>query len=809
MAEATNGVYLSYSRSDRQIVDELRSRLQERGVEVSLDPMSDPSQQLAGVLLGSRSMVFCIGPTGLGRGQLAEIGAAATRAASDHDFRFFALLLPGAAVSAALLPPPLAERQWVDFSGGLEDEDAWRALLAALAVAPAAESEDRPPASASVRGAAAALTGDVTAAQLVAELLKIHPEYGERRGADVHLDLEEGERATAEEWLRRVRALLAAEEAKELHGRLLVVGLARLDEALRAQLEQGGFLAAVEREIWEPLSTLFAGEPVQPEETVPTHTDNPAIVDELNREGIARILGRRVRDTRAREAQAAKARHDNEFPFGRSFLVHIHGPWGIGKTSLLNFLREELHPKAARKRSLLQVLRREPRTAAPRPWVVVTFNAWQHQRLVPPWWWLMSGVYRQGFHELWKISPPRALLFRGREWFWRAKGGWPGYLMLLAGAALTVLVWRLGFFGSFDTGKTLSLDTVKGLVVGVAAIVTPFLVIFGAARSAGRWLLTTSARGARVFLDNSRDPMEATKNHFTELVDWLGYPVLILVDDLDRCKAPYVVELLEGIQTLFRDVPVTYVVAADRDWLADSYASEYGSFVSVADEPGRPLGYLFLEKTFQLTLSVPAMAPTTRDFYWRGLIRPTRADDQALLQRARKEAEGGFAGLKTEEAVRAELAANPGTTALEQRARLEEAAIQLATPMLEQAAEHVLQPFRPLLDANPRAMKRLVNAYGLARGIELLSAHVGGGKDAQHRTALWTILSLRWPRLAEYLAAHPEAAAHLAKGKAPTGISAELKPLFHDERVKAVIRGGADGVQATLDPDSIRLSVSA
>jgi hypothetical protein len=35
-------------------------------------------------------------------------------------------------------------------------------------------------------------------------------------------------------------------------------------------------------------------------------------------------------------------------------------------------------------------------------------------------------------------------------------------------------------------------------------------------------------------------------------------------------------------------------------------------------------------------------------------------------------------------------------------------AIQLATPQLERAAEHVLHPFRPLLDANPRAMKGLV-----------------------------------------------------------------------------------------------------
>ena len=80
----------------------------------------------------------------------------------------------------------------------------------------------------------------------------------------------------------------------------------------------------------------------------------------------------------------------------------------------------------------------------------------------------------------------------------------------------------------------------------------------------------------------------------------------MIVDDLDRCKSEYVVALLEGIQTLFADEPVAFVIAADRTWLCQSFATAYGAFDPVVGEPGRPLGYLFLEKTFQVSMSDPA-----------------------------------------------------------------------------------------------------------------------------------------------------------------------------------------------------------
>src|SRR5262249_58886616 len=124
------------------------------------------------------------------------------------------------------------------------------------------------------------------------------------------------------------------------------------------------------------------------------------------------------------------------------------------------------------------------------------------------------------------------------------------------------------------------------LLEGAPPVLAAPLTIWAAVRWTSRWVLTTSARGARFYLEHARDPMETAKRHFAQLVGWLGYPLAIVIDDLDRCKPPFVVELLEGIQTLFRDVPVAYVVAADREWLASRYTSADASFEGAVRRPG-------------------------------------------------------------------------------------------------------------------------------------------------------------------------------------------------------------------------------
>ena len=163
-----------------------------------------------------------------------------------------------------------------------------------------------------------------------------------------------------------------------------------------------------------------------------------------------------------------------------------------------------------------------------------------------------------------------------------------------------------------------------------------------------------------------------------------------------------------------------YVVAADRRWLCTSYEKFYEVFSDTVKEPGRPLSYLFLEKTFQLSVLLPRLSPDIQKQYWQHLIQIEKPKNLEEVEKARKDAKQKLHQLKKEEDIFAEILRSEKNPIYEQAFR-EEAVIQLATPEVEEHTEHTLKDFAPLLEPNPRAMKRLVNAYGVQRDIVILS----------------------------------------------------------------------------------------
>lgn len=501
---------------------------------------------------------------------------------------------------------------------------------------------------------------------------------------------------------------------------------------------------------------------------VPTLSDQPATVDRLGRKAFAEALGARLHD----EYQRSK----RELGRAESFMVHLEGSWGSGKTSLLNLLREDLR-------------RRRPR------WLVVDFNAWQHQRVGAPWWLLIAAVQRQAVRD-WR-SPLRILLLLAGSMVWRAWLARVWILALAAGTALLVaLIATGGTLGGSDVGRlAATVGSIVGLVAGVLGLV--------------RSLSVGTARGAEAFIQQTRDPMERLQRRFDWIVWAIGRPIAVFIDDLDRCRADHVVDLLEGIQTILREAPVTYVVAADRHWLYDSYAQVYDRHAR--DDPGRPLGHLFLEKSFQLSTSLPRLSAEERDQYWDDLIfgREAPEEDIEALERT---IDQEFAGAHSEPEVMGRLDARPEATRVEKRLRREAAVRRLAAPELLRHTEHTLSRFAALLEPNPRAMKRLVNAYGVERAVQILEGHSREIDHPREKLALWTIVKSRWPLLAEYLGDHPDFIESITQGVVPAEVEAEterpyLARLFCDHEVRRVVCGDRlDGVQ--LDARSLKHFVS-
>jgi len=298
--------------------------------------------------------------------------------------------------------------------------------------------------------------------------------------------------------------------------------------------------------------------------------------------------------------------------------------------------------------------------------------------------------------------------------------------------------------------------------------------------------------------------MEKVRTHFREMMDKVNRPVIVFIDDLDRCQPEYVVRLLESIQTLFSDPRVFYVIAADRRWLYECFEIIYKDFTKSIREPGRRTGYLFLEKIFQMSISVPAMSEETQKAYLDTLYRGERVETEQKIAEASKQAEAEFEQVTTTEALIEQMETRQtDPDPLVQQARREAAVRRLASQAVSADIEHFLQPFAPLLERNPRAMKRLVNAYSVYLALAMLAdVALINSEEKKKRFALWTILSLRWPSLAEKLEQDPEILLAILEKKVDD-LDTEIAALIREEDVQHVLHGKAKGVGIALDQETI------
>lgn len=482
--------------------------------------------------------------------------------------------------------------------------------------------------------------------------------------------------------------------------------------------------------------------------------------DELGRRQLARSIATRLRQV-----------SDNG-P-AESFLLHVDGPWGVGKSTILEFLATEL-------------------VADPADYLVVKFDAWRQSRVGPPWWALLTSL-RSALRE--SLDRPGRIRLRTAEILHQLREAWLSnvislFILLLALAAFVFVGPSDG-----DLGRGIQLLT------GTIAVSSSVWVL---GSTAARSLLWESAAGARLYEQSHQNPMESLALHFSWLMSKTNQRVVFFLDDVDRCDEKYVVDLLDSVQTLVRDAPTAasgtgekppyFVVAADGRWIRCSYESVYCTFDEAVHEPGRPLGYLFLDKIFQLTVRIPILGQEQRRAYLDHLLQKeapaSGAQHPELSERQREIRES-----RSQSEILSVVEAAPPASQPALRAA---AAEQLATSEVVEQTEHELQKFSDLLEPNPRSMKRFVNAYSVALSTALLEERT---LDPDH-VALWVIARMRWPQVTDYLSRHPEAVNALqTPGEDPKRpLPEEIAPLVGDPAVVEVLSFG----QRPLSESEIR-----
>ena len=289
-------------------------------------------------------------------------------------------------------------------------------------------------------------------------------------------------------------------------------------------------------------------------------------------------------------------------------VLAVSGPWGAGKSSVLNVLRAELERDGYR---------------------TASFNAWHHQSeehllaallsvlrgaALPPWWsWLG-----------WRV--------RARLLWARAGRMWLRLLLGLAGAvfAVTVVV-NLGL----DFESLWALDKVENILktLAVPAAILPVVALWQVFTAFG----VTPEKVAGSLWRKSSAVRETVSQRvkfaeeFAE-VTWALQPraLTIFIDDLDRCRPEQMLATLEVVNFLAcsgqcyvglatEENVVRHCIEQELDWLKDLPAETSDGEAGA----GAPLrADLWLEKLIQVRLHV---AKPTDDEYGRMIGRQQEA----------------------------------------------------------------------------------------------------------------------------------------------------------------------------------------
>ena len=261
--------------------------------------------------------------------------------------------------------------------------------------------------------------------------------------------------------------------------------------------------------------------------------------------------------------------------------IAVNGEWGSGKSSLMNLLRCDL------------------KSYGMKP---VWFNAWHHQKeeyllaallqsvrheAVPPIWSLLGipfrmRLLRRRFQRRWQplVLMACALIFiTALDYYLRIPGG---------DHRTNLFLWIANQFASPDKAPHgLSTLPVHGgflaIVAGIAAL-WKGLTTFGANPAV---LLASVAQGNKIKdLDAQTSFRQKFAVEFRDFTNALGpkRPLVVFIDDLDRCLPENVRDVLEAVNFLVSSGDCFVVLGIDRAQVQRAIGL---SFKKVAEEAGR------------------------------------------------------------------------------------------------------------------------------------------------------------------------------------------------------------------------------
>lgn len=247
------------------------------------------------------------------------------------------------------------------------------------------------------------------------------------------------------------------------------------------------------------------------------------------------------------------------------YVIAMTSEWGSGKTFFLKAWEKDL---LARKRPC------------------VYFNAWETDHAGDPLL-ALTGCITESLKKQELIKPKRLDSVKTTA------------SKIVSQAPSTVSKIFVGLANHYTDG---ALEDVKEVVSDTMKLGTDLFLKNNARRKNFTKQLATIAKEATdSVLEQPEDPINGAKH----------FPLFIMIDELDRCRPSYVIELLENIKHLFGVPGVVFLLAIDQDQILGVIQHTFG----LCDANGRDIRQNYLRKFIDVFWKLPEPDAFTYSFY--------------------------------------------------------------------------------------------------------------------------------------------------------------------------------------------------
>lgn len=239
-------------------------------------------------------------------------------------------------------------------------------------------------------------------------------------------------------------------------------------------------------------------------------------------------------------------------------------------------------------------------------------------------------------------------------------------------------------------------------------------------------------------------------------------PVVLFIDDLDRCSPKRVAEVVEAINLLmngsYRD-KCYFVLGMDAQIVAAAldvaYKDMYGRLDNRAKTAGS-IGWYFLDKFIQLPFFIPTLDESEKTKYLQKLFGETDHPPNIPQQpNTRPPNEEELKALVKEQVQKAKRGERSEQTRENQRfkAKMDRLFIEVSLEESRDSKEILeqLKIYAPFLEDSPRGLKRFANLLRFHTAIQQLRIRDGVSHASTAALAKWLTINLRWPQFVRWL----------------------------------------------------------